>query len=189
MPEAQAVTIRMANSADIEQIANLQTVSFQSAYKGMLTDDYLANRVLPDRLSAWRKILSPEDENRYSTLLAYQGEMLVGFICAGFDAHNISETLIESLHVHPSFKRGGIGRVLMQRTVALIEERRPDSSVYLLVYEENTNASAFYDKLGGEVAGRELGLRYDGQQNKYFFKYAWHNLAHLKSCLLKLDAL
>ena len=46
---------RIATANDIEAIANLHALSWQNSYRGMLSDDYLDNHVLADRIQVGRK--------------------------------------------------------------------------------------------------------------------------------------
>ena len=51
---------RIATPNDIETIANLHALSWQNSYRGMLSDDYLDNHVLADRIQVWtQKINEP----------------------------------------------------------------------------------------------------------------------------------
>jgi ribosomal protein S18 acetylase RimI-like enzyme len=185
MLEVHALNVRMADSADAEQIANLHTVSWQHGYKNMLSDDYLANHASTDHLNTWRERFTSENRHRYKTWLAYQNEVLAGFICVILDADDTWGTLIDNLHVRPDVKRSGIGRALMQNAFAWIAQNRPNSPLHLCVYEENNNARAFYDKLRGEVVERQLKLRADNRYN-YSLVYVWHNPRHFSSSLDKV---
>lgn len=178
IPPSNTTIVRLANSGDAEQIANLHAISWQSAYRGMLNDDYLANHAVSTRLTVWRERFLPENQHRYITLLAQQNEALVGFICIVLDADDTWGQLIDNLHIHPDFKGGGIGRMLMRSAAELIAEKRPNSPIHLIVYEENTAAQSFYNALGGEVVERIVEVRGDGQSG-YSLKYGWQNLTHL----------
>ncbi len=178
MAKSHSLTIRIANSADAEEIARLHTISWQSAYKNMLSEEFLAGQILANRMSVWRKKFSSENEKGYNTLLAYNDVVLVGFICMLLDADDKWGTLIDNLHVHPDHKGIGIGKALMRSAADWLTSKRPNSPVHMLVYEENTEAHAFYKHLGGQIIGRELELRSDGQ-SKYSLKYIWPNPASL----------
>ncbi len=178
MTGSKETVVRPALPADAESIANLHALSWQNAYKGMLSDDYLTNHALPTRLAVWRERFLPENQHRYDTLLAHQNETLVGFICIVLDSDETWGQLIDNLHIHPSLKGGGIGRLLMRSAAALITEKRPNSPVHLFVYEENTAAQGFYDALGGQVIERKLDPRGDGRSG-YAIQYGWQNVAQL----------
>ncbi len=178
MSELWTPLVRRAKPIDIEQIANLHAASWQNAYKGMLSAEYLSSCALPDRLRVWQERFTAENQDRYYTLLAHRDETLVGFICLVLDAGDRGSILIDNLHVRPSNKGSGIGRILMANAATWLIEERPSSCLHLFVYEENISARAFYDTLGGQAVERQLGLRDDGQ-NKYSLKYIWRNLACL----------
>ena len=114
MPDLHSLTIRITDSADAEQIARLHAISWQNAYQAMLSEEYLAGQILADRMSIWHKRFASENKTRYNTLLAYDGEVLIGFICMILEGDDVWGTLIDNVHVHPDNKSIGIGKTLMQ---------------------------------------------------------------------------
>lgn len=111
MPEFKTLVIRTAKSADAEDIANLHALSWQSAYKGMLNDNYLTNHALPDRLSVWHERFTLKNQSLYNTLLALEDNKLLGFICILLDADETWGALIDNLHILPDMRSAGIGRL------------------------------------------------------------------------------
>lgn len=139
---------RIATPNDIETIANLHALSWQNSYRGMLSDDYLDNHVLADRIQVWTQKIN-EPPAHQIILLKEIGTTVVGFVCAYGSSTDEFGTFIDNLHVSPSFKGKGIGRELM-RTVSdwsLQEFNQP--KLYLKVLEDNHAARFFYEKVGG----------------------------------------
>lgn len=74
-------------------------------------------------------------------LVTKDGETITGNIIA--DTHR-GMMRIMNIAVHPDYRQRGIGRLLM--TTAM--DQRPDTSVILMVQEQNTQAQSLYTSLG-----------------------------------------
>lgn len=102
----------------------------------------------------------------------------MGFVYAVLDDHPTWGALVDNLHVAHSHQRQGIGGRLLGLAAAAVAERRPASPMYLWVLEQNLDAQAFYEHLGGVrvercavsppggVAGRLAGAPHK-------LRYAW----------------
>ncbi len=143
----ERVNIRDAKLSEAAAIATLHATSWMSAYRGLLSDEYLDNNLEGERKKHWLEKMPALKDNEF-VLVAEQGGELVGFVAvldepdAGFDA------LVDNLHVRPDLKGHGIGGDLL-RAVAkrLLTTRR--NSFYLFVLEGNTPAENFYLAKGG----------------------------------------
>ncbi|MEM7314679.1 MAG: GNAT family N-acetyltransferase [Planctomycetota bacterium] len=149
---------RKATVDDAEDIAKLHTSSWQTAYKGMFSDDFLANHALNDRRQVWQTRLEHPALGQVVWVAEEDGELL-GFVCLFMDHDDQHGALLDNLHISPDQKRRGIGRQLMLRAIDCLKEHDDRSGMYLWVFSENVSAIQFYEKLGGQVAGTTL---YDG---------------------------
>ncbi|WP_070966553.1 GNAT family N-acetyltransferase [Vibrio sonorensis] len=141
--------LRVAEYSDYERIAQLHAQSWKDFYKGIYTEDYLTNDVLPDRMVVWQTRLINPAFNQH-VLLAEEGGLLMGFIC-GFGNHDIDKgSIIESLHVDKAYRGRGIGKRLLNEMASWMNHYFPDQGVYLEVLQENKQAHEFYDHFGGE---------------------------------------
>ena len=121
-------------------IAAVQAASWRTTYRGMLSDDYLDNKVDDELGETWSSIeLSPQD-----VVLVAEDEPVVGFIAIWCRP----DPFIDNLHVLPEKKSQGIGKKLM-RAAAQELQRLGHSTVYLWVFESNKAAIGFYERLGG----------------------------------------
>ena len=71
---------RKAKSNEAEAIAALHAKSWQVAYKGILSDDFLENEVVENRLKIWTERFANPAENKF-ICVAVEGEVLKGFVC------------------------------------------------------------------------------------------------------------
>jgi ribosomal protein S18 acetylase RimI-like enzyme len=155
------LTIRPARAGEADAVADLHAVSWRSAYRGILPDETLGPDLVPRRRAFWQQAFTREDWN--AILVAEDAGALIGFIAVSSDPDGAYDAFVQSLHVHPERKRGGIGRALLgaAATVIAAAGRR---SVYLWVYDGNVPARDFYFALGGtaaeakshEIAGQQI---------------------------------
>ena len=148
MLQKSIVKIRDAKASETEDIANLHAMSWMSAYRGLLSDEYLDNNLQGERRKHWTEKMPALTEKEF-VLVAEQDGQLVGFVAvldkpeAGFDV------LVDNLHVRPDLKGLGIGGQLLNAVAArLLATNR--KSFYLFVLKGNTFAENFYLAKGGQ---------------------------------------
>jgi len=134
--------IRRGTPDDYVALGRLQTASWQTAYRGMLPDDYLENGLAADLDRRWSRLReSPADV----LLVAESAGQIVGFI------YVLGQTppYVDNLHVDPLRKRQGIGEQLMRAAAReLMSSGR--NSMWLTVITTNLPALRFYEGLGAE---------------------------------------
>jgi GNAT superfamily N-acetyltransferase len=152
-------TVRDATQADYDRIREL-----------FAEGDEMNLAAMPDffrRVDATRRrrdeffdIILADD--KFSLLVADEGESVVGFAQAHIEeARRVPnlvprETLfIDILMVTEAWRGNGVGRALMERTYAWGRERNA-SDVELNVYEFNTEAQVFYERLGYATSSRRM---------------------------------
>lgn len=135
-----AMKIRPATQTDFGKIAEIHIESWQDAYAKDLPKEFIS-RTLDNTLNQhWRSI---EIQNNDIVLVAEQDE-IIGFAAAWCRP----EPYIDNLHVHPSLRSKGIGLELMRAlTKTLLQNGH--KSAYLYVFETNSKAIRFYERLGG----------------------------------------
>ncbi|MBO0930986.1 GNAT family N-acetyltransferase [Fibrella aquatilis] len=167
------ITYRLAQLTDCEGIANLHTRSWRLAYRGILRDQYLDGIIDQDRYAVWsERLLDPAQNQRI--LLAEENDNLLGFICLFFDKDPVRGTLIDNLHVDPAMKGQGIGAELLREATRQLLPEATNSNCYLAVYEANTPAIGFYERMGGRCLGRELHDNPGGGKATILW-YGWGN--------------
>jgi GNAT superfamily N-acetyltransferase len=149
------ITIRPIEPGDILALADLHTASWRDAYRGLLSNDYLDSHAAADRLSVWTTRLAHLPPSHYG-FIADAGQMPVGFVFLQGAEDAVWGTLVDNLHVVPSFKGQGIGRLLMDAAARETVHRHSAAGVYLWVFEGNQGARRFYARLGGHDAERVL---------------------------------
>jgi GNAT superfamily N-acetyltransferase len=171
-----SVALTPATSADAAAIALLHAQSWRSAYRGLLTDEYLDDHVLDDRTSFWSKRFSAPQPERRCVLKAIGESTLLGFVCVLLDEEPAWGARLDNLHVDPGLKGTGIGYVLFQAAREWTAQMMPDAQMHLWCVERNLVARRFYDRQGGQVVENAIrpiaqGLRLPE------LRYLWPPLA------------
>ena len=168
------MTYRKAKTNEAEAIAHLHAQSWQVAYKGILSDAFLQNDVLNDRLEFWQSRFENPQKNEF-IYVAVEGNTLQGFVCVYGNDDERWGSLIDNLHVLPALKGQGIGQILMQKAAKWASKNYPNVGLYLLVYAENHGARRFYEKMGGENVELFVYENADGSFSD-IIRYAWRNI-------------
>jgi GNAT superfamily N-acetyltransferase len=170
------MTIRAAGLADAVAIAQLHTHSWQTAYRGILRDDFLGGPLAENRRMLWHTRLSDYKRADQFVLVDAQGGAIRGFACAFLDADPEWGCLVDNLHVIPDLKGQGLGRQLMTAVAQRVWLSNPSSRLHLWVYEQNLAARRFYERLGGVINERHAELALDGTQVNAI-RYGWSDLS------------
>lgn len=172
------MTIRAADLADAEAIAQLHTLSWQTAYRGILSDEFLHGPLHENRRLLWHARLSDRDRADQFVLVDEQGETLRGFACAFLDADPEWGCLLDNLHVVPDLKGKGLGRQIMTAVAQRVLLSNPYGRLHLWAYEQNLAARRFYERLGGVITRRQAEPALDGTEVNAV-RYCWSELSGL----------
>jgi len=149
MPDA--VTIRSATAEDAAIIADIHSKSWQSAYRDLMSDDFLINEIPDIKLEHWKGVFHKSPCKKV-VLLAFFQDQAIGFIAIYLDHYKNYDGYIDNIHILPNIKGQGMGQKLM--SVAATELLKLDkTSLALVVFTDNDGAIGFYQKLGGEIVG------------------------------------
>jgi len=143
------VLYRNATEKDIAGIATLHAKSWQENYRDALSDDFLDNKALNERMEVWRDRLQKADAQK-QIIVTESNSVIIGFVCVFFEHDEFYGSLLDNLHVHSKSKGQGIGTRLMFLAADAVNRRHADSGMYLWVLDQNLDAIRFYENLGGE---------------------------------------
>jgi len=172
------MTIRMAELADANAVAQLHTHSWQTAYRGILRDDFLEGPLRENRRALWHGRLSELNRaDQFVLVDEHEGEIR-GFACGFLDADPEWGCLLDNLHVVPELKGQGLGRQLMKEVAGRVLHSTSTGRLHLWAYEQNLAARRFYEQLGGVITLRHAEPALDGTQVNAV-RYCWSELASL----------
>lgn len=181
--EHGALTIRSIGAADIAAVAELHAVSWRSAYRGMLRDEYLDADVAADRVQAWTARLGTPVESQFGFIAeAEAGPAGFVFMFGRDDA--TWGTLVDNLHVRPGLKGRGIGRRLLEAAAVETGRRYPGERVHLFVYEANEKARRFYASVGGREVERGP-VEAPGGGSQVHWRVVWDDAEHLLASVVE----
>ena len=123
--------VRKCREEDVDEVYEIEKVSFLRPYPKLFFHHYLSEHFF----------------------VAERNGKIVGYIIA-----DIKRNLIVSLAVHPSFRRRGYGRALMQHVMDYMR-----GEILLQVRKSNESAIKFYEKMGFRKKGELRGYYTDGE--------------------------
>ena len=116
---SMAVRIREGEPRDAEAIAAIHVRSWQEAYRGQLTDEYLDGLKVEDRLEMHRYALA-QPPPEYRMWVAEEGDRILGFAVTGRseDADADERTAeLYAIYLEPDRVGTGLGRSLFEHAV------------------------------------------------------------------------
>jgi GNAT superfamily N-acetyltransferase len=154
--------IREAVPADARAIAEIHVRSWQTAYRGQLTDEYLDGLSVEDRLEQHRRSLE-EPPAEWRTWVAQEAGDVAGFAVTGpsQDADATERTgEVYAIYQEPARLGTGAGRELFDHAVGDLR-RRGFVAATLWVLETNERARRFYEVAGWAPDGTVSTERVD----------------------------
>jgi ribosomal protein S18 acetylase RimI-like enzyme len=171
--------IRGASPADARGIARVHATVWKDRYRGMLDAAYLNSLTEARLATGWRRTIEQlPGQLDEAILVAAVGSKIAGFVSVGASREAFCpwDAEISMIYVLREHARSGVGRALM-KAAADHSIRRGMFSGGLWVLKANADARAFYQRLGGEVAGRKQDMV--GGKPVALVGYAWRELAQL----------
>jgi len=175
----EAGLIRRAHAADAHAIAEIVVRGWQTAYRGILPDHFLAGLSVGAREIAWRMRLESDDDGRDAIWVAEVAGAAIGFVSCGpprdEDMQNRDcacngqsqrrrrwlAAEIYAIYVDPTSWRSGTGRALLETATTHLYARGATTLV-LWVLEQNANGRAFYEAMGWRPDGKRQILDLGG---------------------------
>jgi GNAT superfamily N-acetyltransferase len=148
------VRIRPAVLADASRLAELHVRSWQAGYRGLLPQSLLDGLDPVARLARWEAILQDTNWPGQGTLVAEEGNELVGLarLCPERDTRLRAAGEVAAFHVAPEHWRQGIGRRVMSAALSRLTEAGFDRAI-LWVLTGNEAAIRFYKATGWRADG------------------------------------
>ena len=164
------VLIRNVELNDLRSVAEIAIRGWQTAYRGIVDDDYLNNLSIEEN---YQKRLKDYKENGF--IVAEKNNEVVGFCryrIGNYYQDEYPEVDCElcALYVKPEEKRNGIGKALVEYVKNEFRKNNLNKMI-LWCFKDNYPSRAFYEKMGGKLCGettcirgreyKEVGFMYD----------------------------
>jgi ribosomal protein S18 acetylase RimI-like enzyme len=134
---------------DAYEVARINTHSWQTAYKGILDQSFLDSLDIDKRASSWTDGI--KNDSKLIRLVAETEGTIKGFV-VGLNNRSHpnpdSDGELWAIYVDPIKVGNGIGTSLFRKFQNELQNRNM-KSMCVWVLEENKQARAFYEKMGG----------------------------------------
>lgn len=165
---ASPSAVRRAQPGDAQAIAAVHVRTWQTAYRGLLPDDYLAglSQELPSRTEMWQREISNPRSARHEVWVGEIDRQVDGFVALGpardADPNLIGE--VYAIYVSPDRWGRGQGRTLFSHATNRLASFGYSAAI-LWVLESNRRARRFYEIAGWTADGGEkLETRPNGME-------------------------
>ena len=165
------IIIRKIKYEDLEKVVDIKIDGWQTAYRGIIDDEFLDSMNHESDLEKRKK-----DWKESGFIVAEYENGILGF-CRYDDKNDDLENFpnidceIRALYVKSNKKRLGIGKRLFEYAVNEFKEKNKKQMI-IWCLKENFPSRAFYEKMGGKLAGFKssefggkeydlVGYRYD----------------------------
>ena len=163
--------LRTALLSDIQAIVTLHVASWRFAYRGALSNEYLAGDIHADRMALWKSRLRTPPSNQY-VVVAHDDEAILGFACAYVNEDPQWGTLLDNIHVSQLVQRKRVGSKLLKAVAHHCTISFGNAGLYLWVLQSNMAAQKFYCSHGAENVGTDIWNAPGGTQVPRF-RFAW----------------
>lgn len=148
--------VRQATVADAPAIAAVHVRSWQSAYRGLIPQDFLDALDPRQRVGRWEQLIAAADWPRSATLVADTGSEILGFAhlvpTRDNDANPAQVGEITSIYLLPNHWGTGLGRTLMTAALEVFAAAAYHEAT-LWVLDTNERAQRFYEAGGWHPDG------------------------------------
>lgn len=162
--------VRPATLGDVKDISKIHALSWKSAYKGMVPQQYLDELKNDFWVSAFQSWIM---NGVLTVQLMVDNKLPVGCIAYGKSRDNKLPDWgeIVSIYLLPEYFGRGYGKKLFD--VALTDMKKSGyRNIYLWVLKENLRARKFYEKYG-----------FQGNHDQYYFEIMGKELVDVRYCL------
>jgi GNAT superfamily N-acetyltransferase len=168
------LTLRTALPHDAQQIAALHAASWRYAYRGALSDEYLARDIVSECAALWSSRLESPSPAQL-VIVAEVDNDTVGFACAYANADIQWGTLLDNMHVAQGLQGKGIGTSLIGAIAQWCTLTISHKGLFLWVLQSNVRAQRFYQGLGAVNTGTDVWAPPGGGAVPRC-RYAWLNV-------------
>ena len=148
------IIIRKATFEDIPAISTIKVKGWQTAYKGIIDDDYLNNMDINHTIEK-----NTKNFDRYPFVVAELNNEIVGF--CGLDYGNVEnlddncDCELLGIYVRPDLKRNGIGKKLIRYVMNLFLRANKEKMI-LWCLKNNIPSKKFYEAMGGKQSNTKI---------------------------------
>ena len=156
--------IREAKIEDAKEIAKVHVHSWQTTYKGIMSDEFLQNLSVEKRTDLWKSnILRDKD----LVLVAIVDDKIIGFACGANvkeDEYPLYDGDVTSIYFYEEYQGKGFGKELLQTLFKKFKVKGYKNAIVKVL--EDNKSRYFYEQLGAkyidqndiQIAGGQTAL-------------------------------
>lgn len=169
------MNIRIARLDDAEELATVHVASWQSAYRGIIADDFLQKLSVEKRAVHWREALGDEASQEKVFVAEEDARHIIGFASGGPQRDPVLTAYdgeLYAIYLLPTAQRQKVGSRLFH---ALANQLLRDGFTAMLIWVLAENpARKFYEALGGQfITEKPITI---GEQDLIEVAYGWPDL-------------
>lgn len=158
------ISIRQAQIDDIEAIAEIKVMGWQTAYKDIVDREYLNKMTISDQARQIKESYALEN-----IFIAEKDNKVLGFCRVYNYDRAVSDKSyfdceIREIYVRANIKRMGVGSKLFAYVLNYFRQNNK-RKLYLCCFKENYASRSFYEKMGG-ICGDEQEIKIGGNLYK-----------------------
>jgi RimJ/RimL family protein N-acetyltransferase len=156
----------------LEDIALTHLLTWQKAFKGILSENLLNRLDKNEFLYSWQQVIKNKERNNYVALS--DEEKAIGFISFGPYNNDKNNKCAEiyGIYVNPDYWRRGYAKSLMKKAISELEISKHFSGIFLWTMTKNVGARSFYEKVGFKSDGTSRVAERNGErfdECRYFY--------------------
>lgn len=170
------IRIRTATINDAEKVAKIKIEGWQTAYRGIIDDEFLDNMNLNEEIEKRKNNI----EDGVDIIVAELNNEVVGFCLyrnyiKDPEMYHNANCEISSLYVKSSLKRNGIGTKLMQHVIQKLQNQGKTQMI-LGCLKENYPSRTFYERMGGKLLKIEKITFGNNEYEEVIYEYDISNM-------------
>ena len=139
---SNGIIIRTAEKEDVWQIAEILVEDWQTAYRGIMDDDFLDSLSVDQRYEI--------EVKRYEKyVVAAEGNEVLGYAWLEASDEEPADCEVIALYVRYAKRKMGTGRLLLQYAMRHFRESGKKKMI-IWCLKENHESRRFYEKVGGK---------------------------------------
>jgi len=169
---SEALTIKIASSADAGLIADLSRKTFYDSFAPVNTPENM-DKFMSQQFT-WEKLIAEATAPEHIFLLAYLSTEPVGYACLRNsknpkELQDLPSIEISRIYATQQVIGKGVGKALMQGCIDIAKEKKL-TVIWLGVWEHNQHAINFYSKWGFEKFSQHKFMLGDDEQTDWLMK-------------------
>ncbi|MDR0333364.1 MAG: GNAT family N-acetyltransferase [Dysgonamonadaceae bacterium] len=147
------LNIISANISDIPTIQSVASCAWVHTFKVILSDSQIT--YMMQLMYSYESLCEQIEIQHHRYFLAKWQDTVVGYMSIEHNCENSGNTKIHKAYILPEKQQKGIGKLLFSVAEAKAKEAG-DTAIYLNVNKNNTNAIAFYNRIGFSIIREEV---------------------------------